>query len=116
MSRILFVMTHSPGTINAQEGFDALLMGSAFANCSALFLGQGLYQLINSQNREPIGGKNYTLGFAALHDYGVQNIYGSRSQLEDTVLSPDDFCINVELLADDEVNRLFDSHDTILTF
>jgi sulfur relay (sulfurtransferase) DsrF/TusC family protein len=45
---LLFVLTSAPhGRINAQEGLDALLMGSAFADCSALFLGDGILQLID---------------------------------------------------------------------
>ncbi len=116
MDRVLFVMTHSPGTINAQEGFDALLMGSAFADCSALFLGQGIYQLISDQDPEPLGRKNYTLGFGALADYGVKRIYGSKSQMAEVALAPDDLCLAIELLDDSDINRLLTDHITVLTF
>jgi len=116
MSQILFVMSRSPGTINAQEGFDALLMGSAFAQCSVLFLGDGLYQLLKEQNPEPIGSKNYTKGFSALSDYGVTQIYCSESQLEETGIKSGELNINVELLTDDEINQLFVEHQSVLSF
>ena len=116
MSQVLFVMSRSPGTINAQEGFDALLMGSAFAQCSVLFLGDGLYQLLKEQNPEPIGSKNYTKGFSALTDYGVTGVYGSESQLREIGIDSRESSIDVQQLADADINRLLTEHDTVLSF
>ena len=116
MSQLLFVMSRAPGTINAQEGFDALLMGSAFSECSVLFLGEGLYQLLNGQQPEPLGRKNYTLGFAALEDYGVKHIYCSESQLAGASLTRDNLILDVRPLSESDVNQLFADHDAILSF
>jgi tRNA 2-thiouridine synthesizing protein C len=116
MSQILFVMSRSPGSINAQEGFDALLMGSAFATCSVVFLGTGLFQLVDGQDAEPLGGKNFSHGFGALNDYGVSEIYCNKRELDRADLAIQDLSVPVRLLDDDEVNALFNDHQMILSF
>ena len=109
-------MSRSPGSINAQEGFDALLMGSAFAQCSVLFTGDGLFQLLKDQNPEPLGAKAYTKGFSALSDYGVTRIYCSESQLQETGINSADLTMDVQQLTDSDINQLFTEHDTVLSF
>lgn len=116
MSQILFVMSRSPVSINAQEGFDALLMGSAFATCAVVFLGDGLYQLVNGQDAAPIGGKNFSHGFGALNDYGVTEVYCSKRELDRSDLTAQDLSVPVTLLDDSDVNTLFHDHPMILSF
>ncbi len=116
MGDILFIMDRAPGGISAQEGFDALLTGSAFAQCSVLFLGDGLYQLLDGQNPEALGARNFSLGFGALEDYGVHHVYCSATDLEASGLAAADLVLKVEVLPDDAVHELFLSHAAILSF
>ncbi|MDA0790564.1 MAG: sulfurtransferase complex subunit TusC [Proteobacteria bacterium] len=116
MGDVLFVMSRGPGGINAQEGFDALLTGSAFTRCSVLFLGDGLFQLIRGQDPGALGSRNFTLGFGALMDYGVEQIYCSATELETAGLASADLILDAEALADDAVRALFLSHSAILSF
>ena len=68
MTSILFLFSTPPhGSINAQEGLDALLMGSAFARCSAVFTGEGVLQLVNGQEPEAGEGGDH---FASFHEAG----------------------------------------------
>ena len=117
MKSILFINTHSPHlSINAQEGLDALLMGSAFAQCRALFLGDGILQLIKGQNTEFNKQKNFSLSFGALKDYGVEDIYCSESQLHSFGLNLSDLLIEVTALKDSDIASLMADHDVILNF
>jgi tRNA 2-thiouridine synthesizing protein C len=117
MKSFLFVNTCSPHlSINAQEGLDALLMGSAFTQCSALFVGEGVLQLIKGQNTEALKQKNFSLSFGALKDYGVENVYCSDSQLLRYGLSTSDLLIEVTALSDKDVAVLMADHDVILNF
>ena len=81
MNKFLFIFSKTPRNINSQEGFDALLTGSAFGMCSVLFIGDGVYQLLKEQKPEPLGVKNYALGFSALSDYDVDMISVSYTHL-----------------------------------
>ncbi len=117
MTSILFIFSGAPHTsLNAQEGLDALLMGSAFTDCRLLFLDKGLLQLLKDQNAEPIGRKNYTQGFGALADYGVSQIACRRSDLEKYDLLLDQLSLDVQPLDHDACRRWIDSADRVLTF
>lgn len=117
MSTILFVFSRPPhGSINAQEGLDALLMGSAFTTCSVLFVGDGLMQLVSGQSTDDLGTKNFSLGFGALKDYGVTRIACSKPDLVSRGLNKDDFLIEVESLNAAGMQALIHDHDKVLNF
>ena len=55
-SQILFVQGTPPhGSMIGQEGLDACLMGSAFADCALLFLGDGIFQVLGPQDTSTLG-------------------------------------------------------------
>ena len=117
MRALLFVHTSSPhGSIKAQEGLDALLMGSAFADCSALFLGDGILQLLKNQDTQQTGQKNFSLTFAALRDYGVDKVFCSKAHLLSHAINESDLVIDVTALEDKDVAALLASNDVILNF
>ena len=117
MKTLLFVHTSSPhGSIKAQEGLDALLMGSAFADCSALFLGEGILQLLKGQDTNQTGQKNFSLTYNALFDYGVDKVFCSKTHLENHGINESDLMIEVTALTDRDVAALLSSNDVILNF
>ena len=116
MNKFLFIFSKTPRNINSQEGFDALLTGSAFGMCSVLFIGDGVYQLLKEQKPEPLGVKNYALGFSALSDYDVDMIYCSKSQLQFLNVNTSKLIIPAVELTDYEVNQLITQHDKVLSF
>jgi sulfur relay protein TusC/DsrF len=114
---LLFVLTSAPhGRINAQEGLDALLMGSAFADCSALFLGDGILQLVDKQDTTRSNQKNFSRTFGALVDYGVNKIFCSKAQLTAFGLDGPDLVIAVTPLSDEQVCSLLSADNLILNF
>ena len=115
--KLLFIQSKPPhGSINAQEGLDAALMGSAFSDCSLLFTGEGVLQLIKSQDPADLGTKDFARAFGALRDYGVNHICVDAASLERFQLSVSDLAIEVEALASAEAARLIASHDKVLNF
>ena len=117
VSSLLFIFTQPPHRrINAQEGLDALLMGSAFTNCSVLFLGDGLMQLLKDQSTSELGTKNFSLSYSALVDYGVTRITCSKSDLSSRGINSEDFVIEVEPLDLKCVREFIAEHDKVLNF
>jgi tRNA 2-thiouridine synthesizing protein C len=117
MSSMLFVFSRPPhGSINAQEGLDALLMGSAFTACSVLFVGDGVLQLVTGQSTDALGTKNFSLSFGALKDYGVTRIACSMPDLLARGLNKSDFLIEVEPLDAAGMQALIRHHDKVLNF
>lgn len=117
MKRILFVQSKAPhGDLQGQEGLDAVLMGSAFAECTVLLLDDGIFQVLSGQDTRALGTKDYAVTYRALKDYGVNRICCSASHLETRGLSTRDLLVPVESLSDDEVKALMANHDVILSF
>ena len=117
MKKFLFVQSAPPhGSITGQEGLDAILMGSAFATCSVLFLEDGIYQILKGQRTASLGSKDYSVTYKALKDYGVENILCCQSHLDDRGLKTDDFIVPVKVLTDNEVALLMRENDVIISF
>jgi tRNA 2-thiouridine synthesizing protein C len=117
MSSLLFIQSTAPhGTINAQEGLDALLMGSAFTQCTALFTGPGVLQLVRDQQPDALGFRNFSLGFGALKDYGVTRVYCREDSLHQFDLKPEDLVIPIEVLSEKAIQELISEHDKVLNF
>ena len=117
MKQFLFIQHQAPHkTIAGQEGLDAILMGSAFVNCSVLLMDDGVFQLMAHQQTSKLGVKNYSLSYKALPDYGVVNIYCCKSHLALRGLKAENFVMPVQCLDDDEIKAVMKQHDIILSF
>lgn len=117
MTAILFIQTQPPhGKINGQEGLDALLMGSAFTDCGALFVADGVLQLVKGQAPEALGSRDYARGFGALADYGVTKVYCCQTALAKHRLKADDLLLPVELVDSGQTRQLLAQYDRVLTF
>lgn len=115
--KIVFVFTNAPHAgIRAQEGLDALLMGSAFTECAVVFLDEAVYQLLPGQAPEPVGHKNFTLGLGALDDYGVSEILCSQQALKRAGLVANDLSVPVTTASAEAIRSLLSGCDRVLTF
>lgn len=117
MGKLLFIATKAPHRrIHAQEGLDALLMGSAFSDCAGLFIGDGVYQLAIDQDPSALGLKNFAKSFGALADYGVTDLYACELSLGDRQLEPSMLRLEVEPAGAEKIQDLIRSSDKVLTF
>jgi len=117
MKKLLFVQSKPPhGSINGQEGLDALLAGSAFGACELLLLDDGVFQIVAGQNTTELGVKDYSVSYGALADYGVDAIYVSESQMKARGLAASDLLVPVTPLGDAEVGEVMANADVILSF
>lgn len=115
--KLLFVQSKAPhGSVNAQEGLDAVLMGSAFSDCTLLFVGAGVLQLLKAQDTETLGTKDFARTFGALRDYGVSRIVADADSLTRYGLEANDLVIAVEPLKSTGIAELLRSHDKVLNF
>lgn len=117
MKKLLFVQSRAPhGSLFGQEGLDAVLMGSAFAECSLLLLDDGVYQILGRQDTTELGTKDYSVTYKALRDYGVETIYCSAADLARRGLDADSLLLPVNLLDDPAIAELMHNHDVIFSF
>ena len=115
--KLLFIQSTPPhGRINAQEGLDALLMGSAFTECGLLLIGEGLLQLTKQQDPSVLGMKNFSLTFGALADYGVNHVYCREADLLRFDLTTGDLVIEVKAVDDATARSLLSEYEQVVNF
>lgn len=117
VKKLLFVQSRAPhGSLIGQEGLDAILMGTAFAECNVLLLEDGVYQLLAGQDSAELGSKDYSVTYGALRDYGVDTIYCSAVDLDRRGLAAEDMLMPVTLLEDADIRALLAAHEVIFSF
>lgn len=116
--KFMYINRKAPhGTVYAFESLEVVLIGAAFnQDVSAVFLDDGVYQLVKNQNTEGIETKNFSRTYRALADYDVNNIYLERESLEARGLTQADLLVPVRILSAQELARHMADQDVILSF
>lgn len=116
--RFLWVSRRAPhGSIQAQEGLDALLMAVAFEQpVSVVFLDDGVYQLKRGQDPGRVGLKNFCAGFPSLAVYDVHDVYAERESLALRGLQEEDLLMPVRVLDSAALGALMEAHDVVMSF
>lgn len=115
---IAIINSRNPYSQNAgKDALDlALIFGSYEQSVSLFFHGEGVWQLINHQQPELIGQKNYLKTFAAFELYDIEHVYVCQHSLALRNL-PEEFHIaDVKVLSVDQFNEKLNQHNVILRF
>ncbi len=81
----------SYGTVYALESLEVVLIAAAFEqDVSLAFIDDGVYQIVEDQNTDGIGMKNFSKTYHALGDYEINKLYVSKESLEERGLTEDD--------------------------
>jgi len=79
------------GTVYALESLEVVLIAAAFEqDVSLAFIDDGVYQIVDGQNTDGIGMKNFSSTYRALGDYDINKLYVSKESLDERGLSEDD--------------------------
>ena len=116
--RFLWMSRRAPhGSIQAQEGLDALLMAVAFEQpVSVVFLDDGVFQLKRDQDPARIGRKHFCAGFPSLAVYDVHDVYAERESLALRGLAAEDLLMPVQVLDSAALGALVEAHDVVMSF
>ena len=105
------------GSSSPREALDVALTCSIFEQpVSILFLGAGIFQLLNNQNTESIGQKNLESIISSLPMYDIDQLYTTMGSLQTYNLTVKDLCLPVQIIEDADVSALINDHETVLTF
>lgn len=81
----------SYGTVYALESLEVVLIAAAFEqDVSLAFIDDGVYQIIEGQNTDNIGMKNFSKTYKALGDYEINKLYVSKESLDERGLTEAD--------------------------
>lgn len=115
---ILIVLSKPPykGQM-ARESLDAVLTAAAFEiPLSILFIGDGVYQLMQDQQASSIQSKDMAASLSVLPVYDVKNIFVDEDSMLARGLKTADCILPVEVLELNKVQKLFNENDRVLSF
>ena len=118
VKKFMYVNRRAPhGTIYAQECPEVVLIGAAFdQDVSMVFLDDGVYQILKNQDTSDIGTKNFSKTFRALEMYDVEKLYVEKESMDLRGLNEKDLNVPVEVKTSEEIGRLMEQQDVILSF
>ncbi|CAB9540159.1 tRNA 5-methylaminomethyl-2-thiouridine synthase subunit TusC [uncultured Gammaproteobacteria bacterium] len=119
------------GTVYALESLEVVLIAAAFEqDVSLAFIDDGVYQIVEGQNPEGIGMKNFSKTYHALGDYDIKQLFVSAESLEERGLSIDDLMPlvwedededwaekpSIQVVSNAELTKLMSDQDVCLSF
>ena len=76
MSSLTYLFRTAPhGCASGREGVDALLAASLLENIRVIFIGDGVYQLLASQQTQNILSKDYAPMFKLFELYDIEQVF-----------------------------------------
>ena len=118
MSKLTFVFRTLPhGRNSGREGVDALLAASAYyEDISVLFIGDGVAQLLASQNTSDILSKDYAPMFKLFDLYDIENVFICEDSLLERGLKDAELIIDASRLSRKQMIDKLNSAGKALTF
>lgn len=116
--QFLIVCRHPPyGSSQARDALDVAMATAAFdQQVAMLFLGDGVLQLLNTQDGAAIEQKSHDKQLGALPLYDIDSLYVDAHSLRLHGLDSDDLVLPAQLVTDEEISSLFSSHPVVLGF
>lgn len=115
---VLLVTRHAPyGASLARSALDAALAAAAFDRPpTLLFLGDGVLQLLPSQDTSGIGTRSHRKVLDSLPLYDIDTLYVDSQAMAEHGLAAADLPAGVHPVDDAAIRELLASHDHILGF
>lgn len=105
------------GTGYAQEALEVALAGAAFEQRVCLvFMDDGVFALKRGQEASAIGMKNFWRAYRALSDMGLERLVVERASLGVRGLDAGELLLPVEVMSSEDLGRLVEEQDVVLSF
>ena len=118
IKKFMFVNRKAPyGTIYALESLEVVLISAAFdQDVSLAFQDDGVFQLKKGQQTKGIETKNFSPTYRALDGYDIEKLYVEKESMEARGLTEDDLLVDVTVMSKEEMGKLMDEMDVVLSF
>ncbi len=115
---LLIISRQSPWSgPSAREALDIALAGGAFdLPVGVLFMDDGVFQLMPSQNASQLQQKDITANLQALPMFGVEELFACNTSLTERAMLTTELSVEpLQRLDDDEIATLIDRYDQVIT-
>lgn len=116
--KLLFALRHAPyGNTFAKESLDAILATAVYEQTlSVVFMDDGVFQLINSQQADAINEKSFSNMLSAFPLYDIDRVFVCEQSLVERGISLQSIPTIVQPLNTQALNQLFQQQDHLLSF
>lgn len=116
--RLLYICHQAPyNSFASREALDAILASAAFGQkVSVLFKGDGVFQLLASQNAATLERKNLGAILSSFSLYDIKDIFVCQHSVLKRGLEKHELIVEVETLESAEMQTLLSKQDHILSF
>jgi len=118
LKKIAFIFHSAPHTTSSgREGLDALLAASAYSEDLAIFfVGEGVLQLLSSQDPSQVLSRDYISAFKLLDLYDIEQRYICSQSMQEWGLDQNDLIIDGQVLSPQDIAAQWNEFDQLLTF
>ncbi len=126
--RFMFVNRKAPyGSIYALEILEMVLISAAFEQDAVIaFIDDGVYQILKGQDTKAVGMKNFSPTYGVIEmekedaeeDDDIDMVWRivvEQESMEARGLGPDDFVVDVEVLAADALAELMNQQEVVIS-
>lgn len=115
---ILILQRHAPyGSSIAREGLDFILTSAAYdQNLTVLFLGDGVFQLLDNQSSQAISLKNHGSALEVLPLYEVENLLAIEEDLIDRGISHNQLISGINIINREQSKAIIAQHTKVIGF
>lgn len=114
----LIILRNTPyGSSLSRSALDAALATAAFDQpVNVLFMGEGVLQLLPTQDSTPIEKKNIAKILASLPLYDIETLFVDANALARYNINPAELTLPITTLDDPGIRELMANHDHVLGF
>jgi tRNA 2-thiouridine synthesizing protein C len=102
------------GSNRAQQSLDIALAAAVFEqSVNYIFIGDGVYQLLENQNATSIQSKTIVNALETLDLYGIERVYVDSKSLIERNLTPGDLSLATNIVSSDEIAKIVQSSNSV---
>lgn len=118
MKKIAFIFHTAPhATTAGREGLDALLAASAYSeDLAVFFVGEGVLQLLQSQEPEQVLSRDYISAFKLLELYDIEQKFICAKSLKEWGIAPGELIVDGDVISPLEIAAQWNEFDQLVTF
>ena len=115
---ILVIQRTAPyGSSLAREGLDYVLTSAAYdQNIQMLFMADGVFQLVKTQDSSDIQLKSHLGAMEVLPLYDIEDLYVIQEDLTERSLTTDQLGLSVKVISRNDAHSLIDQQDHVMGF
>lgn len=117
VKKFMYLNRKAPyGTIYALEVLEMVLISAMFdQDVHVAFVDDGVYQIKKGTDTQALEMKNFSNTYRALEGYDIEKLFVEKESMEERGLSTEDFVVPVEVISREDMGKLMDSMDVVLT-